>query len=148
MKKVLVFKGISPCVIERLENAGCEVVVNDQATANDFTQYGESVDAILLMMHPMTDAMQKQMPNVKIIARHGVGYDNVDLEAATANGIAVTNTPGANTTSVAETAIMHMLMAGRLFYQHRQKMIGDADRRTINRVQCQCTGIRTSRQAS
>lgn len=41
-------------------------------------------------------------PNLKIIARFGVGYDNVDVEAATKRGILVTNTPGVLTEAVAE----------------------------------------------
>ena len=43
-------------------------------------------------------------PRMKIIARHGVGLDSVDLEAATKRGILVTNTPGENRESVAELA--------------------------------------------
>lgn len=41
-------------------------------------------------------------PNLKVIANYGVGYDNIDIEAATKRGIMVTNTPGALTKSVAE----------------------------------------------
>jgi len=50
---------------------------------------------------------------LKIIARYGAGVDRVDLEAAQAKGIIVTNTPGANTDSVAELAIGLMLAVAR-----------------------------------
>lgn len=50
---------------------------------------------------------------LKIIARYGVGVDRVDLEAAKEKGIIVTNTPGANTVSVAELAIGLMLAVAR-----------------------------------
>jgi lactate dehydrogenase-like 2-hydroxyacid dehydrogenase len=40
-----------------------------------------------------TAAVMDMAPGLKVIARHGIGYDNVDLAAATARGIAVTNTP-------------------------------------------------------
>jgi D-3-phosphoglycerate dehydrogenase len=43
--------------------------------------------------------------DLKVIARYGVGYNNVDLEAAKKQGIVVTNTPGANAVSVAELTI-------------------------------------------
>ena len=46
---------------------------------------------------------------LKVISRYGVGVDNVDLDAAKARGIIVTNTPGANSVSVAELAIGLML---------------------------------------
>ena len=50
---------------------------------------------------------------LKVIARYGVGVDRVDLEAAREHGIVVTNTPGANSSSVAELAIGLMLALAR-----------------------------------
>lgn len=47
--------------------------------------------------------------SLRVIARYGVGYDNVDLQAAHERGIVVTNTPGANSKSVAELALALML---------------------------------------
>jgi phosphoglycerate dehydrogenase-like enzyme len=50
---------------------------------------------------------------LRVIARYGVGVNNVDLEAARAYGIAVTNTPGANARSVAELAVEMILLLAR-----------------------------------
>lgn len=50
---------------------------------------------------------------LKVIARYGVGVDKVDLEAAKEKGIVVTNTPGANSVSVAELALSLMLALAR-----------------------------------
>jgi D-3-phosphoglycerate dehydrogenase len=50
---------------------------------------------------------------LQVIARYGVGVDNVDLDAAAEKGILVTNTPGANSGSVAELAVGLMLALGR-----------------------------------
>lgn len=50
---------------------------------------------------------------LKVIARYGVGVDNVDLEAAKSRNIVVTNTPGANSVSVAELALGLMLALAR-----------------------------------
>jgi D-3-phosphoglycerate dehydrogenase len=55
----------------------------------------------------------QQADRLKVIARYGVGVDNVDLNAAKAKGIAVTNTPGANSVSVAELALGLMLALAR-----------------------------------
>jgi len=52
-------------------------------------------------------------PTLKIIARYGVGYNNVDLNAARKYGVAVTITPGANNISVAELAMGLMLATAR-----------------------------------
>lgn len=51
--------------------------------------------------------------NLKVIARYGVGVDNVDLEAAMDKGIVVTNTPGANSGSVAELTVGLLLALAR-----------------------------------
>jgi len=59
---------------------------------------------------------------LRVIARYGVGVSNVDLKAALARGIVVTNTPQANTASVAELAIGLMLSAARAIPQMHQRM--------------------------
>ena len=55
----------------------------------------------------------KAADKLKVIARYGVGVDSVDLAAAREKGIAVTNTPGANSVSVAELALGLMLALAR-----------------------------------
>lgn len=54
-------------------------------------------------------AVMDACPNLKLIARHGIGVDNVDLEAATARGIVVTNTPEGPTESTAEHTVAMLL---------------------------------------
>ena len=58
--------------------------------------------------------------SIKVISRYGVGVDRVDLAAAKARGIAVTNTTGANSTSVCELAFALMLAAARNLPQLHQ----------------------------
>ena len=53
---------------------------------------------------------------LKIVVRAGAGYDNVDLDAATAHQVCVMNTPGQNSNAVAELAFGMMVMAVRNFY--------------------------------
>ncbi|MEJ5228853.1 MAG: phosphoglycerate dehydrogenase [Pseudothermotoga sp.] len=64
----------------------------------------KKADAIILGTGKLTGEMIENS-SLKIIARHGVGVDNVDLKKATEMGIPVTITPNANTVSVAELAI-------------------------------------------
>ncbi len=54
--------------------------------------------------------------NLKVIARGGVGLDNIDVKAAEARGITVLNTPAASAVSVAELAIGHMLAVSRFLH--------------------------------
>ncbi|HVN49625.1 MAG TPA: NAD(P)-dependent oxidoreductase, partial [Bacteroidota bacterium] len=54
--------------------------------------------------------------NLKVIARGGVGLDNIDVPAAEAKGLKVLNTPGASAISVAELALAHMLAVSRFLH--------------------------------
>lgn len=58
-------------------------------------------------------ALLKKATSLKIIANYGVGYDNIDLEAATERGVMVSNTPGVLTDSTADTAFALILATAR-----------------------------------
>ena len=58
---------------------------------------------------PVTAAHLAQAPQLRVVARHGVGVDAVDLGAAAGRGVIVTNTPGANSDAVADHAIALLL---------------------------------------
>ncbi|GAP02960.1 D-3-phosphoglycerate dehydrogenase [Fructobacillus pseudoficulneus] len=114
MAKILVFDGIDESALTLIKKAGFEVVSNKQQTPEDFAGDPDVV-GIILMIFDVDGAVMDRYPNLKVIARHGAGYDTVDLKAAAERGIVVTNTPGANATAVAETAVALMLVAGRYF---------------------------------
>ncbi|WP_426187897.1 phosphoglycerate dehydrogenase [Microbacterium sp. TWP3-1-2b2] len=78
-------------------------------------------DAWIAGTGPVTAAHLDAAPNLKVLARYGVGTEAVDLAAAEARGIPVTNTPGANADAVADHALGLMLGALRF--------IPDGDRR-------------------
>ena len=70
----------------------------------------ESIDAIAVMGgYKITPDLMKSMPNLKIIACYGVGYDAIDVNFAKSLGIKVTNTPEVLNDEVADTAIALML---------------------------------------
>src|SRR5882672_4472342 len=74
------------------------------------------VDADALLVRSATKVTKDVLeaaPKLRIIARAGSGVDNVDLEAASARGIVVTNAPGGNSISVAEHALALMLALAR-----------------------------------
>jgi D-3-phosphoglycerate dehydrogenase len=78
------------------------------------------VEAILVRVAKLPPEVIRAAPRLKIIAKHGVGYDNINIPAATAAGVIVTNTPQANSTSVAEHALALLLAVAR--------RIGESDR--------------------
>lgn len=76
--------------------------------------HGEAVVAIICSNASRVDAdLIAALPRLGVIANHGVGYDNIDVEAAMARGIAVSNTPGVLDDAVADTAIALLLAARR-----------------------------------
>lgn len=69
----------------------------------------ENYDAILVRSATkVTESVIEKMPNLKIIARAGVGVDNIDIPAATKRGIIVVNAPSGNTISTAEHSFAMM----------------------------------------
>jgi phosphoglycerate dehydrogenase-like enzyme len=81
-------------------------------------------------------------PELTVIARQGVGHDAVDLEAATAAGIVVTNTPGSNHEAVAEHAFgLILALAKNFFGQDRETRAGRWPRRPTLPVRGRTLGI-------
>lgn len=71
------------------------------------------VDGYIAGLDTIAAAALAAADSLRVIARYGVGTDNVDLAAARARGIVVTNTPGANSTAVAELAVAMLLLLAR-----------------------------------
>jgi D-3-phosphoglycerate dehydrogenase len=73
----------------------------------------DTIDGVILRAEIFTRAMIEASPRLKIIARHGVGTDNVDLAAASENSVWVTSTPGSNSNAVAEHVFALLLSLTR-----------------------------------
>lgn len=94
--------------MEILKEAGCEVrpsLGEHPLPAEALIGQVGDVDAIIAGGDKIAAEVIAAAPRLKVISRHGVGYDNVDLEAATRAGIPVTITAGGNHVSVAELAL-------------------------------------------
>lgn len=101
---------------EQLENAVGEVIYNEHGrplTTDELLELIPEVDGYIAGLDPITGEVLNAANRLQVIARYGVGLDNVDLEAAAANDIIVCNTPGANAESVAELTIALMLALSR-----------------------------------
>ncbi len=73
----------------------------------------EDVDGYIAGLDVISREVLQAAKNLQVVARYGVGVDNVDLEAAQECGIIVTNTPGANAASVAELTVGLLLSMTR-----------------------------------
>ena len=77
-----------------------------------------SADAALIASEPITAQMLDAASALAVIARTGVGYESIDLDAATQRGVYVCNTPGANRHAVAEMTIALLLICARRIGEH------------------------------
>lgn len=73
----------------------------------------DGIDAALIANEPMSADVLRAASTLRVIVRTGVGYDSVDVEAATECGITVSNLPGINANAVAEYTIALLLAAAR-----------------------------------
>jgi phosphoglycerate dehydrogenase-like enzyme len=99
-----------------LERAGCEVRLDIGGPSRDeswLVDECREIDALVVTMEPVTSRIIDAAKNLKVIARPGVGYDTVDLPAATRRKIAVTIAAGQNDQSVADFAMGLLLLAAR-----------------------------------
>lgn len=120
--KVLISDGISPDGAKILTDAGLHVD-NVKLTPEELLQRIGEYDAILVRSATkVTKEVIAAGKNLKVIARGGVGLDNIDAVAAAAANITVVNTPGASAISVAEMAIAHMLAVSRFLHLSTMEM--------------------------
>ncbi len=99
-----------------LEAAVGEVIYNPTGkplSSDEVAELLPGIDGYIAGLDGIDAHALLQADRLKVIARYGVGVDNVDLHAAKEKGIVVTNTPGANSVSVAELALGLMLALAR-----------------------------------
>ncbi len=105
---------------EILRSAGIELEAGERSKAYTEAELLDVIaqyDGIIVGTDPMTERVIQAGKQLKIIAKNGVGYDNVDLKAATARGIYVTFTPGAVEQTVADSTFALIFALGRQIVQ-------------------------------
>ncbi len=113
---ILIADPVSPAALAVLQaEPGWNVIVS---SPKEFTAHLATADAMVVRSGvKVTSAVLEQAPNLRVIGRAGVGVDNVEIDAATARGIVVMNTPGGNANSVAEHTLALMLSLARAIVQ-------------------------------
>ncbi|MEG0299348.1 MAG: NAD(P)-dependent oxidoreductase, partial [Aurantimicrobium sp.] len=110
---VLIAEELSPATIEAL-GPDFDVRVVDGTDRPALLEAVHSASAILVRSATQVDAeVLAAAPNLKVIARAGVGLDNVDIKSATAAGVMVVNAPTSNIISAAELTCGHILSLAR-----------------------------------
>lgn len=116
MYRVLITDDLSPAGLKILQDTpGIEVDVRSgKHTPEQVREYLKDADGIIIRSATkLTPEILKGQTRLKVIVRAGVGVDNIDLPAATREGVVVMNTPAGNTTSTAEQAMALLLAMAR-----------------------------------
>jgi D-3-phosphoglycerate dehydrogenase / 2-oxoglutarate reductase len=107
-------------VVEHIHQAGedllaarAELVFPQPQNRDGILAAIRDCDGLVVRNTRITREIMQAAPRLSVIGRHGVGYDTIDIAAATELGIPVVYTPAANTESVAEVAVSFILLLGR-----------------------------------
>lgn len=102
--------------LQPLRERGAELVANPHGrpmSPEELVAVLTDVEGVIAGLDSFSDEVIASASRLKVIARYGVGYDRIDLEAAHQAGVRVTNAPGANGHSVAELAVGLMFAVAR-----------------------------------
>lgn len=108
-----------------LESRGYELITGSGMEEEDIIRDIPDCDGIIVRLSKMSERVFAAAKKLKVVARHGAGYDTLDLEAAKRHGVTVLNAPVANSMSVAELALFFMLHCSRNFRLVEEKMLED-----------------------
>jgi len=102
---------------KEIEGAGHELLLLEKYTEkSQLLDAVRDADALIIRSDKADAEVLAAAGNLKIVVRAGAGYDNIDLEAATAHGIVAENTPGQNSNAVAELVFGLLVYTVRGFY--------------------------------
>ena len=110
------FGKTDPSLFERLKQYGCEIIENPfnrPLKEQELLSLLENVDGVIAGLDEYTEKVIVNAKRLKVISRYGVGLDNVDMDAAKANGVRVTTVPGTNAEAVADLTIGLMINIAR-----------------------------------
>jgi D-3-phosphoglycerate dehydrogenase / 2-oxoglutarate reductase len=123
MKKILVAtdKPFAKVAIEQIreivEGAGHQLALLEKyTTVEQLLEAAKDANAMIVRSDLITKQVVDVAKELKIVVRAGAGYDNLDLEACSANGVVAMNTPGQNANAVAELVFGMMVMIARNNY--------------------------------
>lgn len=134
MIKILANDGIHPDGRLLLEEAAYivdEDKVPQEALADRIAEYDV---LIVRSATKVNKAVIEAGKNLKVIARGGVGLDNIDLEYAQSKGIQVFNTPMASSRAVAELAIAHLFSLSRMLHRSNRELAAGGDFKKLKKA--------------
>ena len=134
MIKILANDGIHPDGRLLLEEADYLVEEDKIPQEELIDRIGEYDVLIVRSATKVTKAVIEAGKNLKVIARGGVGLDNIDLEYAQSKGIEVYNTPMASSRAVAELAMAHLFSLARMLQRSNRELASGGDFKKLKKA--------------
>jgi len=100
-------------LLQRLQGQGVTVDYVTEISEPSYAPLIRKADALVIRTQPLSAATVAQAERLRVVSRHGVGYDSVDLAALNDRGIALTIVGDVNSVSVAEHAMMQLLAGAK-----------------------------------
>jgi D-3-phosphoglycerate dehydrogenase len=116
MPHLLVAGKLHPAGVHRileLENEGYSVTYIEDISEKSYSGLISDADALVIRTQPLSSETLNNASNLKVVSRHGVGYDAIDLQALNSRKIALTIVGDVNSVSVAEHAMMQLLACAK-----------------------------------
>jgi D-3-phosphoglycerate dehydrogenase len=141
-----------------LESKGHELITGSGMETEDIIRDIKGIDAMVVRLSKITREVFEAADKLKVIVRHGAGFDTVDLDAASEHGVQVLYCPVANSMSVAEVTMFYMLYCSRNFTVVKRDFINDyytaklktpkseIDGKTVGIIGCGNIGSRVARK--
>lgn len=99
--------------LKELDKLNAEVILTDCKTEDEVIEACRDADGIMSLYSPLTRRVIESLQNCKVIARYGIGVDNIDIEAATDHGIVIANVPDYCFEEVSNHAVALLLACAR-----------------------------------
>ena len=112
-QQVLIPSDISEAGKQYLRDRGYEIKMGHGLSEDCIIADARGCDAILVRNEPITRRILENIPSVKVLSKHGVGLDKIDLQAAAEQNLWVTNGPMSNAVAVAEHTVMLLLACAK-----------------------------------
>jgi glyoxylate reductase len=117
MTTAFISRRIFPATLAAFEPAGIKYIMHDSDTPlskADLIKQLQGMDGLICLLNDKIDEdLIRSCPTLKVISNLGVGYNNIDVQAATRHGIVVTNTPDVLTETTADLAFALMISVAR-----------------------------------
>ena len=109
--------------IETLKAAGHTVRIENCRSSNDIVAAAPDATALIVQWAPVTAETLEALPSLKIVSRLGIGYDMIDVAAATRRGVAVANTPSYCIEEVAAHTLAMIMSSSRGLFPYNSQVV-------------------------